>query len=296
MNKDIYCIIYNPISGSGSSQRILKKIIQDFNLISYKHQIFKSEYKGHIQEFCKDCNSYIKFLIIGGDGTFHEAINGFMKNKNLNLITVGFLPGGTGNSFMYDLNAIEYKQAYKKIIKNQTKKIDILELKLINNIEYAFNIVGWGLVSDINILSEKLRFLGSQRYNIASLYYIFKRRLRKAEIIIDGKLRKDKYLFIMCLNTIHTGKAMKAAPKALLDDGLLDVILLESSISTIQLIILLTKIFQGTHIHSKYVEYIHAKSLSIKPQENSILNIDGENKLKTPIEISVLPKALNIFY
>jgi len=59
MNKDIYCIIYNPISGSGSSQRILKKIIQDFNLISYKYQIFKSEYKGHIQEFCKDCNNYI---------------------------------------------------------------------------------------------------------------------------------------------------------------------------------------------------------------------------------------------
>ena len=296
MNKDIYCIIYNPISGSGSSKKILKKLIQDFNLISYKYQIFKSEYKGHTQEFCQDCNNYIKFLIIGGDGTFHEAINGFMKNKNLNLITVGFLPGGTGNSFMYDLHAIEYKQAYKKIINSQTKKIDILELKLINNIEYAFNIVGWGLVSDINILSEKLRFLGSQRYNIASLYYIFKRRLRTAEIIIDGKVRKDKYLFIMCLNTIHTGKGMKAAPKALLDDGLLDIVLLESSISTLQLIVLLTKIFQGTHIDSKYVEYIHAQSLSIKPQDNSILNIDGENKLKTPIEISVLPKALNIFY
>ena len=296
MNQDVYYIIYNPISGSGSSKKILKKIIKDFNHHSYKYKIFESAYKGHIQAVCQNISNYINFLIIGGDGTFHEAINGFMKNENLHLITVGFLPGGTGNSFMYDLKAIKYHQAFDKIIKGQTKKIDILQLQLINEIQYSFNIVGWGLVSDINILAEKLRFLGSQRYNIASLYYIFKRKLRKAELVIDGELRKDKYFFIMCLNTIHTGKAMKAAPRAVLDDGLLDVVLLESQISTIKLIILLTKIFKGTHINSKHVEYIQAKSISINPSERSILNVDGENKFNTPVEISVLPKALNIFY
>ena len=296
MNQDVYYIIYNPISGSGSSKKILKKIIKDLNDYSYKYKIFQSAYKGHIQTACQDISNYFKFLIIGGDGTFHEAINGFMKNKNLHLITAGFLPGGTGNSFMYDLKAIKYHQAFDKIIKGQTKKIDILQLQLINEIQYSFNIVGWGLVSDINILAEKLRFLGSQRYNIASLYYIFKRKLRKAELVIDGELRTDKYFFIMCLNTIHTGKAMKAAPRAILDDGLLDVVLLESQISTIKLIILLTKIFNGTHINSKYVEYIQAKSISINPSERSILNVDGENKFNTPVEISVLPKALNIFY
>ena len=78
--------------------------------------------------------------------------------------------------------------------------------------------------------------------------------------------------------------------------GLLDLVLLESKISTLKLIILLTKIFKGTHIHSKYVKYIQAKSIIIKPKINSILNIDGENKLKTPIEISVLPKVFKIFY
>ena len=296
MNKNKFCIVYNPISGSGGSIKIVKKIERDFNNSSIKYHIFQSEYKGHIKKYCQNCIDYTQFLIIGGDGTFHEAVNGFLKNVNLKLITVGFFPGGTGNSFMYDLNAITYAQAYNKIINGRVKKIDILQLKFNDNIEYAFNIVGWGLVSDINILAEKLRFLGSQRYNIASLYYIFNRNLQSAELIIDGKSRKDKYLFIMCLNTIHTGKAMKAAPRALLDDGLLDLVLLESKISTLKLIILLTKIFKGTHIHSKYVKYIQAKSITIKPKTNSILNIDGENKLKTPIKISVLPKVFKIFY
>ena len=138
--------------------------------------------------------------------------------------------------------------------------------------------------------------MNEQRYNIASLYYIFKRKLRTAELVIDGELRRDKYFFIMCLNTVHTGKGMKAAPRAILDDGLLDVVLLESKISTLQLIILLTKIFKGTHIQSKYVEYVQAKSISINPEEKSILNVDGENKFNTPVDISVLPKALNILY
>ena len=100
----------------------------------------------------------------------------------------------------------------------------------------------------------------------------------------------------MCLNTIHTGKGMKAAPNAKLDDGLLDIILLDSKISIIGLLFLLPKIFTGKHIESKHIDYLQAKSLSIQPSINEILNIDGENKLKTPVKVSVLPQKINIFY
>ena len=296
MNSKSFYIIYNPISGSGAAKKILKKLKKDLNFFSISYIINKSEYKGHIKNLCQKVINYKKIIIIGGDGTFHEAINGLALNSKLNEMTIGFLPGGTGNSFMYDLKAPTYSQAFSKILKGESKKIDILKLKFKNSIAYSFNIVGWGLVSDINILAEKLRFLGSSRYTIASLYYIFFKQLREASLIIDGIKKKEKYLFIMCLNTIHTGKAMKAAPHALIDDGLLDIVLLDSKISIFKLIFLFSKIFKGTHIHSSYVEYIQAKSLSIQPVKNTMLNIDGENKLYTPVAISVLPKTINIFY
>tara|TARA_Y100000590_G_scaffold29440_1_gene32867 strand:- start:110 stop:997 length:888 start_codon:yes stop_codon:yes gene_type:complete len=294
--KNDYYIIYNPVSSSGKSHKIFNKFSTYLNQQSIPFQSIKSEYKGHIQKICQSIDIYNYVIIIGGDGTIHEAINGLMLNPNLEQMTIGFLPGGTGNSFLHDLNAETYSKAISKLITPKIKKIDVLKLELKNEVAYSFNIVGWGLVSDINILSEKLRFLGAARYTIASIYYIFRKKLRKATIIIDGQVRKDNYLFIMCLNTIHTGKGMKAAPNAKLDDGLLDIILLDSKISIIGLLFLLPKIFTGKHIESKYIDYLQAKSLSIKPLIDEILNIDGENKLKTPVKVSVLPQKINIFY
>ena len=311
MNNDGFYILYNPTSGSGLSVKFLKKLKKHLDEIHISYidplecsstsvvitpRVFKSEYTGYIKQFCQDVAKHQKMIIIGGDGTFHEAINGLMLNINLESLTVGFLPGGTGNSFMYDLNAETYSKALLKILNGKTKKIDILELDLNNKKEYAFNIVGWGLVSDINILSEKLRFLGSSRYTLASIYYIFRKKTRYAQLTIDGHARKDNYIFIMCLNTIHTGKGMKAAPRALLDDGLLDIILVDAKISIWNLIFLLPKIFTGKHIYSKYVEYIQAKKIKIKPKKNEMLNVDGENKLFTPVSISVIDQKIKIYY
>ena len=218
-----------------------------------------------------------------------------MQNKSINSISVGFIPGGTGNSLMHDLNATSYESAVNIILRGKTKKIDVLELDFFNKKEYSINIVGWGMVSDINVLAEKLRFIGSSRYTIASLYYIFKVHSRKAKIIIDDKEQISDFLFILNLNTIHTGKGMKAAPKALLDDGLIDIIILKPSITKFALLKLLPQIYTGEHINSEHIEYITAKKIEIYPLYNETLNIDGEMKCKTPLSISILPKKINIF-
>ena len=59
------------------------------------------------------------------------------------------------------------------------------------------NIVGWGMVADINKLSEKLRFLGSSRYTISSLYYAFNIKSRWGKIFIDGLEMRENFLFIL---------------------------------------------------------------------------------------------------
>ena len=87
---------------------------------------------------------------------------------------------------------------------------------------------------------------------------------------------------------------MKAAPKAELNDGLIDVIILRSSITRLELLFLLPKIFSGKHILSKKVEYLKAKNISIIPEKNEKLNIDGEVKHNTPLSITVLPKQIEI--
>ena len=80
-----------------------------------------------------------------------------MINKKA-LPTLGFLPGGTGNSLMHDLCATSYKEAFRIIMNQREKKLDILKLTYLENTKYSFNIVGWGMVTDIGILAEKIDF------------------------------------------------------------------------------------------------------------------------------------------
>ena len=293
MTKD-YFIIYNPKSGKGKSKSIIINLINDLKKIGKNYDIKATEYSNHAKDICQNIKGYKNLIVVGGDGTFNECINGLMNNES-NSPTLGLLPGGTGNAFMHDLQAVTYKDAIKLILNGNTKKIDVLKLQFVDKVEYAINIVGWGMVADINILSEKLRFLGPPRYTISSIYYVFNKKYRQATINIDGNKKTDNYLFILNLNTIHTGKGMKAAPNAVLNDGLLDIIIIKSNITKFQLLKLLPKIFTGKHILSNKVEYLQAKKISIKPQVDEILNIDGEMKCKTPVEISIIPKKINIY-
>ena len=97
------------------------------------------------------------------------------------------------------------------------------------------------------------------------------------------------------MNNIHTGKGMKLSPNAKLDDGLLDLILIENNVTRFELAKLLSKLFDGSHIKSNFVKYMQVKNVSINPKINEHLNIDGEIKEITPIQISVLPKKLIIY-
>ena len=138
-----------------------------------------------------------------------------------------------------------------------------MQLNLKNKIEYAFNIVGWSMATDTGILSERLRWLGPSRYTIASLLHIIKLNKRLCNIIIDNKEYNNHYIFILVCNTIYTGNAMMAAPRAKIDDGLLDIIILNKDISRLKLLKLLPLLFKGEHIKSSSVDYKTAKRIRI---------------------------------
>lgn len=296
MNKKVL-IIYNPVSGTKSNKAMISQLLNYYKLDNINYFLLKTEYKNHAKEFCANNSlaEYDDLIVCGGDGTFNEVINGVVINKNKKIPRLGFLPGGTGNSFMHDLNAVEPNKAINKIIKNNSDTLDILKLTYNNKTIYSFNIVGWGLVTDILILAEKMRFLKSIRYNVASLFYILTAKGKKIKFIIDNnKIYNEKYLFILICNTIHTGKGMKAAPKAKFNDGQLDIVSVKSQISFFQLIKLFTKIFTGKHINSPFVNYINAQTINLIPENNEVLNVDGDAKGGTPVKIEILKNKLSI--
>ena len=292
-----FVVIVNPKSGKRKGLEIVEKIRPIFESKNISLSIIETRYQGNAKELVQtmDYNSIKGILVVGGDGTLNEVVNGMLNRNDNSKVPIGIIPGGSGNSFSADLKILDPIQAANKICLLNSKFIDVLELDMNHEMNFAINLVGWGLVKDVGLRAEKLRWLGPIRYTIAAIIEIFSNKSRKTELIINGKKFLGEYTFIIGCNSIHVGNGMKMAPNAKLNDGLLDLIIVEGNISKTRLLSVMPQLFKGTHIKEKEVEYLQVKSFSIYPSYDDILNIDGEMIGVTPIKVNVKSKAIEFF-
>ena len=290
-----YYITVNPHGGTKKGSKVLSQVLPIFESENAEVTVIETEYAGHARDLAMDVDmtNYDGFCCIGGDGTMHEAINGLLKRKDKKRFPLGLITGGTGNSFMCDMNCQDPIDATKRILSGNRRFIDVLECNSNGDVYYAFNLVGWGMPTDINNLAEKMRWLGTQRYNVATLIEVMRNSKRFAELKVNGESITDDFAFIIACNTIHVGKGMKMAPKAQLDDGLVDIIIVPK-VNRFSLLKLFPKLFTGEHINSPELQYKQVNSFSIIPKENNKLNIDGELLGTTPVNVRVLQKEIEI--
>ena len=292
--KKLYLTV-NPFGGHKKGPKILKEVMPLFDENNIQLNVIETEYAGHNKKIAMevDMNGYDGFCCIGGDGTMSEVINGVMNRKDLDRFPLGLITGGTGNSFMHDINCLDPIEATKRIIDGKRRKIDIFSCKTPDKLFYGFNILGWGIPTDANLLADKMRWIGSQRYNLASILEVLSHRKRFARVSIDNNSIASDFAFIIGCNTIHTGKGMKMAPLARLDDGLIDLIIVRK-VSRFKLLKLFPKVFAGNHISDPGVDYRQVKKFSILPEKDRQLNIDGEVLGTTPVEVEVLPQEIEL--
>lgn len=290
-----YYIAINPFGGSKNGMDILNEVLPIFKEAGAEVEIKETRYAGHARNMANtlDFKGYEGFCVVGGDGTMHEVINGMLSRKDGKKIPIGLITAGTGNSFMRDMDCLDPMEAARRIVSGKKRKLDVAKVDAAGEIIYGFNIVGWGLPTEINITAEKLRWWGGQRYNMASIIEVLKNTPRLAKIKIDGQTIAGDYGFILGCNTIHTGNAMKAAPLAQIDDGLIDLLIVRKA-GRLKLLTLFTKIFSGAHVGDPVVQYHQAKEFSVIPLEDHILNIDGEMVGNTPIHVKMLPQVVEV--
>ena len=112
------CFLVNPYSGKNQSLKIFQSIKPLLNQKNIDIDFYKTEYKEHAIEIVKkiELNTYNALIIIGGDGTFHEVVTALMKRKDNQRLPIGIIPGGSGNSFLYETNNMNPLSILKKII------------------------------------------------------------------------------------------------------------------------------------------------------------------------------------
>ena len=297
-NKMKLYLFVNPYSGGGKGQAAHEAVMPPFDKAGMDLEVIQTTHSGHPKELTNtlDLNGFDGLCAIGGDGTLGEVVNGLLSREDGEQIPLGFIPGGSGNSYIRDMDMLDPVKAVENIIHGTPRKMDVVKLTFQNDLSpmYVFNIIGWGMVTDIGIQAENIRWLGESRYTLMSVVEVMKNRSYKARLLLDDKDISDEFSFVIFCNTIHTGKGMKMAPLAKLDDGLVDVVVVRHVWKRREILTMMPKIFNGSHTQHPAVEYFQVKKFSLAPEKDDILNINGEIIGSTPVKGKVIPGAFSL--
>ncbi len=251
---------------------------------------------GHATELIRDL-SLAKFdgiCVVGGDGTAHEAVQGLMTRRPEDRIPIALIPAGTGNTLHHELGCEDPVAAVQYAIAGRTRSVDVARVSTATGTFYCINIVGFGAVADINRTAERLRWIGRARYPVAALWHILRPSPRRVRLTLDDHNVDGDFLFVIGCNTKSTGTKMQLAPDALLDDGLLDVVLLRDT-SRLQILAVFLRSFNGSHLTMPCVECHQVRSFSLSSNFPEGLNLDGESAGSSPLSVEVESNSIEVF-
>ncbi len=290
-------LIYNPNAGHSRSKKILSEVQRYFKERNIEIDTRLTERQVHGMEMVSkaDFGSYDGVVAAGGDGTLFEVINGYYRNNSKKRIPIGVLPTGTGNSFSIDLGlgVAKWKEAIDLISLNKPRKVDVGCFKTNEKEYYYLNILGLGFVSDVGKTAIRFKSLGNLSYTIGVIYQTIFLKTHQLKIELDGKILERENVFVEISNSRYTANFLMA-PDAKIDDGYLDVILL-NKLTRRKLLATFPKIFTGEHVNIDEVEVFQAKNIRIETNVPKILTPDGELYGTTPVEVKCLHQAVEVF-
>jgi diacylglycerol kinase (ATP) len=289
-------LIVNPCSGKRRGLAVLDQVKPVFAAENVELDVRVTEQSGHARQIARDSDmaEYDGLCLIGGDGTVHEAVSGLIERGEPTSIPLGVIPCGTGNDVAQHLGANNPLDSARRIVAGRTGPFDVARVETGGQIDYCVTLVGWTGVADINCKAERLRMLGPPRYAVAALWQILFPKRRRAKLVLDDQCLEDDFALVVACNTIYSGSGMRLAPRAQVDDGKFDVVILRHA-SRGRMFRLFAKVFDGSHVNMPGVEYYQIHSLRIYSDDPVPLDIDGEIKGAAPVSIEVIPGAVRVF-
>ncbi len=291
-------IIFNPKAAFGRSVSKMSAISSHFKRAGLKADFIPTEHAGHGSELVAntDLSGYDGVVAAGGDGTVFEVLNGLYRLQKSARIPLGLLPIGTGNAFARDLGLAPaaWQDAIELLRHGHTRWVDVGHVQSAGDDYYFLNILGTGFTVDAGQTAKKLKFIGNAAYTVATLWRALTMQSYPLVIELDGRELQQENIFVTISNTRYTGTHFLIAPDAVIDDGLLDVVLLEA-LPRHRLLKLFPTIYDGRHVEHKEISTHRVSSVFIRSPTDMLMAPDGEFRGKTPARISCLQQDLQIF-
>ncbi len=294
-----YLAIVNPAAGGGRSRKLLGPALERLKAGGLDVKVAATRAAGQATEIAREAygRGVRNFIAVGGDGTSYEVVNGlYPEALSGELPTLGFLPLGTGNSFLRDFSDHGVEHAIETLLAGRSRVCDVMRLRHRTGVIYYINLLSMGFSADVATLRARRFSAWGELGYVTSIFLTlakFNRRPFPVRVAGDALFDDRTCLFLTFNNSKFTGGTMMIAPQAEVDDGLVEYVRW-GPIGRLGLIRNLPGLYDGTHVQHPMAERKAARRVEFKLDGPVDVMVDGEVLTLHCEELEVLPAALNV--
>jgi diacylglycerol kinase (ATP) len=298
--KDRFLAIVNPAAGGGKSAKLAGPALARLREKGLHIDVIASTGPGHGIPLAREAyaQGYRKFLAVGGDGTAYEILNGvYGGNPGAERTALGFLPLGTGNSFLRDFTTEGANASLDALTAGRTRPIDLLRLTHASGEIFSFNILSIGFTADVGALTNRVfKPFGHLGYLLGVLVRVIQLKRRAFALRYDDENEWDnrRSLFLTFNNSKYTGGNMLIAPDADPSDGFIEFVRW-GPIGRLGLLRMLPRLYDGTHVRHPLASRKSVKHVEFNIPVPIDVLVDGEILQLECKSLDVIPSAVDVF-
>ena len=292
----------NPAAGNGRCGQLAAAALAELREQGVEVEVRETRAPGDATQLARAAaqEGRRRFIAVGGDGTSFEILNGVAEHLGAadpaRRVSLGFLPLGTGNSFLRDFGAGDTKQSIAALVERRSRSCDALRLEHEAGVIHSLNLLSLGFVAEIcSVANRRFKRLGSAGYGLGVVTALATLSSRPTRLRVDdSQTWEQAMVFLSVCNSRFTGGKMMMAPYADTSDGQADVIVC-GAMDRLTLLSTFPKIFRGHHVYHHQISASRCRSLEFFETEPIDLMIDGEVVRHQPKRLDVCPAALDVF-
>jgi YegS/Rv2252/BmrU family lipid kinase len=285
--------IVNPVAGHGRGARLARTIAREFEAVGMILEVAVTPGPGEAARLAAGAvdDGHTTILAVGGDGTANEVANGMIGSD----AALALYPIGRGNDLSRSLGYPRGRRRRKLpqwlVTDAKRRTIDVGEM----NGRLFLNATGVGIDGHVaQRVRASERVVGRRlAYLVGSVVSIATYRPQRMQVALDGEGRSGRFLTVVSSNGRFFGGGMNPAPRALLDDGWLDV-MVAGDLSRASSIAALVRIYFGKHENGTTVVTQRAREVEIDLEREQPIQLDGEVATTDHLRVGIRPAALTV--
>lgn len=288
----MYHILYNPMASKGKCGKAFTQISKYLEGKGIEYVAHATDYAGHAIEIARDLSNgenEVNLIIIGGDGTFSEVLNGIVNFDKVNL---GLIPCGTGNDYAKKAGiSTKPIEALENILNGKAEYTDFIQL----NGRRCLNVAGAGMDVDVLVRYSTMKaFFGKIKYYASLIDVLTHLKFHKAKITIAGKEEERSVFLVAVANGTFIGGGMPISPNSDINDGLIDVVVVDEIAPKKVLPLLIKFLAGGKHVNEPCTTSYKVKECRVEILDEGKIQVDGEVLENKVLDAKIVSNTLKV--